>query len=118
MTVAARKEYVGIPRDRVENFKGNQLVFISWDHHLLLSAPIMFCMSPQARFGELIETHLMPLLQSDSDTASIDWSKVEWLKEGQPWVPDFAASLAANGIGHKEQLRMRTPGLNSLVPLN
>ncbi|MBV2132547.1 phenol hydroxylase subunit P4 [Pseudomonas sp. MAP12] len=118
MTVVARKEYVGIPRDRVENFHGKQLVFISWDHHLLICAPIMFCLPPQATFGELIESHLLPLLQADPDTAAIDWNKVEWLKEGQPWVPNFEASLAANGIGHKEQLRMRTPGLNSLVSAN
>lgn len=118
MTVAARKEYVGIPRDRVENFHGKQLVFVSWDHHLLICAPIMFCLTPETSFGELVEGHLQPLLQADPDAAALDWSKVEWLKEGQPWVPDFAASLAANGIGHKEQLRMRTPGLSSLVPLN
>lgn len=118
MTVAARKEYVGIPRDRVENFHGKQLVFISWDRHLLICAPIMFCLTPETSFGELIESHLLPLLQADPDTAAIDWNKVEWLKEGQLWVPDFEASLAANGIGHKEQLRMRTPGLNSLVPVN
>ncbi|MND80346.1 phenol hydroxylase P4 protein [Pseudomonas linyingensis] len=118
MTVVARKEYVAVPRDRVENFNGKQLVFISWDHHLLLSAPIMFCLLPQATFGELIESHLLPLLQADPDTAALDWSKVEWLKEGQPWVPDFEASLAANGIGHKEQLRMHTPGLNTVCAVN
>ena len=54
MPVAARKEYVGVPRDRVENFHGKQLVFVSWDHHLLIAAPIMFCLPPQASFGELI----------------------------------------------------------------
>jgi phenol hydroxylase P4 protein len=118
MTVVARKEYVGIPRDRVENFHGKQLVFISWDHHLLIAAPIMFCLLPQTTFGELIESHLLPLLQADPDTAAIDWRKVEWLKEGQPWVPDFEASLEANGIGHKEQLRMRTPDLNTVCAVN
>lgn len=118
MTVAARKEYVGIPRDRLENFDGKQLLFIVWDHHLLVAAPIMFCQPPETRFGDLIEQQLMPLLASDPDSAALDWSKVEWIKEGQPWVPDFAASLAENGIGHKEHLRMRTPGLNTLVPVN
>ena len=118
MSVAARKEYVAISRDRVENFHGKQLVFVSWDHHLLIAAPIMFCLPPEASFGELIENHLQPLLQVDPDAAAIDWRQVEWLKECQSWQPDFEASLAANGIGHKEQLRMRTPGLNSLVPVN
>ena len=39
---------------------------------------------------------------------------VEWLKSNQPWTPDFERSLVDNGIGHKDQIRMRTPGLASL----
>jgi hypothetical protein len=36
------------------------------------------------------------------------------MAQGQPALDaDFNASLAANGIGHKDQ-RFRTPGLNSL----
>ncbi|HEY6609936.1 MAG TPA: phenol hydroxylase subunit P4 [Pseudomonas sp.] len=118
MSVVARKEYVGVARDRVENFNGKQLVFVSWDHHLLLAAPTMFCLTPQTTFGELIESHLLPLLQSDPDAAAIDWNKVEWLKGTQPWVPDFERSLADNGIGHKDQVRMRTPGLNTVCAVN
>lgn len=114
MSVVARKEYVGVVRDRIENFNGKQLVFISWDHHLLFAAPMMFCVTPQTRLGELLDRHLQPLLQADPDSAAIDWSKAEWLKGNQPWVPDFERSLADNGIGHKQQLRLRTPGLNSV----
>ncbi|MCY1277596.1 hypothetical protein D9M71_654210 [compost metagenome] len=118
MPVVARKEYVGVARDRIENFNGKQLVFVSWDHHLLFAAPMMFCLEPQATLGELIENHLVPLLQADPDAAAIDWDKAEWLKSGQPWVPHFERSLADNGIGHKEQLRLRTPGLNSVCAVN
>ena len=52
--------------------------------------------------------------RADPDAAAIDWSTVEWLKANQPWTPDFSLSLAANGIGHKDQLRFRTAGVNTL----
>lgn len=118
MPVAAIKEYVGIPRDRVENFQGKQLLYVSWDHHQLFASSFMFCLPPSIRLRELIEGQLAALLQPDPDAAAIDWNKVEWFKEGRPWVPDLNASLAANGLGHKKQLRFRTPGLNSLCRLD
>lgn len=115
MTVAAIKEYIAVPRDRVENFHGKQLVYVSWDHHLLFASPFLLCLPPETPFRELVNGPLGMLLQPDPDAAAIDWASVEWLKSNQPWTPDFDASLAANGIGHKDQLRFRTPGLNSLM---
>jgi phenol hydroxylase P4 protein len=115
MAVVALKEYVGVSRDRVENYHGKQLVYLSWDHHMLCAAPFMFCVEPQMTFGDLVRGPLAALLQSDPDSASVDWDKVEWQKTGQRWTPDFARSIADNGIGHKEQVRFRTPGLNSLM---
>ncbi|MBN9695139.1 MAG: phenol hydroxylase subunit P4 [Zoogloea sp.] len=115
MTVAAIKEYLAVPRDRVENFHGKQLVYVSWDRHLLFAAPFLLCLPPETPFRELVNGPLAMLLQADPDAAAIDWTKVEWLKSNQPWTPDFDASLAANGIGHKDQLRLRTAGLNSLL---
>ena len=44
----------------------------------------------------------------------IDWSKVEWLKSGQPWQPDVEKSLAENGLKHKDVIRLRTPGLTGI----
>lgn len=114
MTVAAIREYIGVPRDSVENFGGKQIVYASWDRHLLFAAPFLLCLPPETRFRDLVEGPLTALLQADPDAAALDWTKVEWLKDNQPWTPDFDASLAANGIGHKDQLRFRTAGLNSL----
>jgi len=114
MPVAAIKEYVGEPRDRVENFNGKQLVYVSWDYHLLFAAPFLLCLPPETSFGELVNGPLTALVQPDPDGAAIDWSKVEWLKSNQPWTPDFNSSLAENGIGHKDQLRFRTTGLHAL----
>ena len=39
MGVAAIKEYDFEPADRLENFHGNQLLYIGWDGHLLFCAP-------------------------------------------------------------------------------
>lgn len=115
MAVKSLKPYVGVPRDVVANFAGKQIVFVFWDQHLLFSAPFMHVVEPQMRFGDLVAGPLSALLQPDPDAAAIDWAKVEWVKSGQPWQPDFAASIAENGIVHKEQLMFRTPGLNSLL---
>lgn len=114
MSIAARKAYVGVPRDSVDNFNGKQLVYVSWDHHLLFASSFMLCLPPQMTFGELIEGVLKLLLAPDPDANAIDWSQVQWLKSNQPWVPDLDRSLADNGISHKAHLRMHTPGLNTL----
>ena len=114
MPVAAIKDYTAVPRDLVSNFNGKQLVYASWDRHLLFAAPFLLCVPPEMPFGELVSGPLATLVQADPDAAAIDWSAVEWLKSNQPWTPDFAASLAANGIGHKDQIRFRTAGVNTL----
>lgn len=116
MPVVANKEYQGVPRDRVANFNGKQLVYASWDRHLLFAAPFLLCVAPQMRFGELAEDVIGALVKADPDAARIDWSQVEWRKSNQPWTPDFSLSLADNGVGHKDQLRFHTPGLNTLCP--
>lgn len=115
MTVKSMKDYVGVSRDRVENFNGKQLVYVSWDHHLLFASPFLLCLPPETPFAELVSGPLTALVQPDPDAAAVDWSTVEWLKDNAPFTPDFSRSLAANGIGHKDQIRFRTPGLNALL---
>ncbi len=114
MPVVAIAEYIGQARDRVENFNGRQLLYLSWDRHLLFAAPFLLCLTPDTPFGEMVDGGLVPLLQADPDASTIDWNQVQWSLAGQPWQPDWSASLRANGIGHKMQLRFHTPGLNSL----
>ncbi|THF55183.1 phenol hydroxylase subunit P4 [Pseudothauera rhizosphaerae] len=116
MPVKSLKKYVGVPRDVVANFHGKQVVYVSWDQHLLFAAPLMLCLPPQTTFRELVDGPLAALIAPDPDAAAVDWSTVQWLKANQPWVPDFDRSLADNGIVHKDQLRLSTPGLNSLRP--
>jgi phenol/toluene 2-monooxygenase (NADH) P4/A4 len=116
MTVKSPKPYVGIARDTLANFQGNQIVYACWDQHLMLAAPFICFGPPSMPFGELVSGSIAPLLQADPDAAAIDWHQVQWLKSNQPWTPDFQKSLAENGIAHKDQIRFRTTGANTLNP--
>lgn len=115
MALTSTKPYVAVPRDLVENFNGKQIVYVCWDHHMLFATPLMLVVEPEMLFGDLLENVVKPLIAPDPDAAAVDLGSVEWQKAGQSWRPDLAASLAANGIVHKEQLRFRTPGVNSLL---
>lgn len=117
MAIAAIQEYLGVPRDAHANYSGNQLLYFCWDQHLLFAAPFILYVSPEMRLGDLIEGQLGALLSPDPDAKNIVWSEVKWLKGKQVWQPDFNLSLAENGIRHKDQLRMQTPGLNALMPV-
>lgn len=114
MTVVSRKEYIGEARDRVENFNGNQLVYVGWDNHLLFAADFLLCPSPDIGFRDFVQDNVVPLLSADPDAEKIDWASVTWLKGNQAWTPDWDASLAANGVGHKALLRFKTPELNTV----
>lgn len=117
MAVKSTKEYVGVSRDTVDGFDGQQITYVAWDQHLLFAAPFMIVVPSTMPFREFVEGPLSGLMQPDPDAALVDWDKVEWLKSNEPWQPDFDKTLVENGIKHKEQLRLRTPGLNSLMPV-
>lgn len=112
--VAAVKPYQFAAPDRLENFHGNQLVYVGWDQHLMFCAPFCFPLPPAMPFGALVEQVLPGAFGYHPEFARIDWKQAQWLKGGKPFTPDFARSLADNGIGHKDALRLRTPGLTGL----
>ena len=114
MAVVSTKEYIGVPRDRVENYNGNWIVYVSWDQHLLFAASFMTCLSPATLFGDWVQNSVMPLMAPDPDADKVDWTSVTWIKGGETFTPDWQASLEANGLGHKTHLRFQTPGLNSI----
>jgi phenol hydroxylase P4 protein len=90
------------------------LLFVGWEDHLMFCAPFAFPFPPVMPFGALVEQVLPGAFGYHPDFAKIDWSKTEWLKSGQPFSPDFAKSLADNGLGHKDVIRFRTPGLTGI----
>lgn len=115
MAVTSTKPYVAVPRDVVANFNGKQIVYVNWEQHLLFATPFMLVVEPGMRFGDLLANVVKPLMQADPDSGAVDLIQVAWRKGKSAWQPDFAATLAENGIVHKEQLHFTTPGLNTLL---
>lgn len=114
MATKALRDYDFPSRDAVEGFHGNQMVFVGWDKHLMFCAPFGWPLPPSMPFGALLEAVLPPAFGAHPQFAQVDWAKAEWTKGGKPFKPDPAKSLADNGIGHKDVLRFRTPGLDGL----
>ncbi len=47
MAVAAIvPDYRGERLDAVENFHGNQILYLAWDHHLMICAPVALPVPP------------------------------------------------------------------------
>ena len=106
--------YRGENKDRLENFHGNQLLYIGWEHHLLFCAPFAFPFPPAMPFRAVIEQVLPGAFGYHPEFKQIDWSRAQWFKSGKPWVPDFDKSLADNGLKHKDVIKFLTPGLDGI----
>jgi len=114
MPVTSIGPYEFEPRDKLENFHGNQLLYIGWDDHLMFSAPHAFPFPPDMPFGALLAEVLPGVYGAHPEWEKVDWSTAQWLKSGQPWVPDPEKSLADNGLRHKDVIRFVTPGLSGI----
>lgn len=112
MSVTAIKEYVGTPLDVVENFKGNQLLYVCWDGHLMYAAPFIFSVPPTMKFEDFLAQMVVPVIKDHPDTPKINWRATTWEKAEKAWTPQFDRTVAENGLVHKEYLRFNTPGLN------
>jgi phenol hydroxylase P4 protein len=111
---AAYENYTGKVADAVENFHGNQVVYIGWDEHMMFPFAAAFPLPPQMPFKALVGELLPSVYGVHPDFASIDWNAVEWSLDGAPFTPNLDKSLGQNGIGHKCLLRLATPGLNGI----
>lgn len=114
MAVKAIKEFVGVPKDIEANFHGNRLIYIGWDKHLMFYAPLCVALPPSMPFQQLIEDVIPNAWGSHPDLEKVEWEKVEWMRSGQAFTPEFSKSLEENGVRHKDILRMRTPGLDGI----
>ena len=113
MAVTALKPYNFPAQDSVDKFPA-PLLYIGWEDHLMFAAPYCMPLPPDMPFGAVIEGVLPGVYGDHPDFAKIDWNRAEWFKSGQPWKPDAAKSLAENGLGHKDVIRFRTPGLTGI----
>ena len=113
MSVVALERYSFPAKDARENFPA-PLLYIGWEDHLMICAPVCLPLPPDMPFGALATAVLPGVFGYHPDFAKIDWNTVQWLKSGQPWTPDAAKSLAENGLAHKDAIRFRTPGLTGI----
>ena len=113
MPVAAVSPYEFAPKDPVSKFPA-PLLYIGWEDHKMFCAPFCAPMPPTMKFGELVQGALPGMFGAHPDFARIDWGQAEWFKSGQPFRPDMGKTLAENGLGHKDVIRFRTPGLNGI----
>lgn len=113
MSVVAIDRYEFAPRDVRENFPA-PLLYVGWDDHLMFTAPVCLPVPSDMTFGAFITEVLPGVYGQHPDFAGIDWNAVQWLKSGEPWAPDPTRSLADNGVGHKDVIRLRTPGLTGI----
>jgi phenol/toluene 2-monooxygenase (NADH) P4/A4 len=113
---AMHPNYIGEVKDRVELFHGNQLIYVGWEQHNMVAAPIALPLPAAMLFGDLIDKVLpTTAYAAHPDWPQIEWNKVEWLRSSEPFKPDWKKSLADNGLGHKALIRFRTPGLHGIA---
>ena len=113
-TAAITEDYTGERLDRVENFHGNQIVYVGWDKHLMFCAPLALMMPADTPFGAIVKDMLPGTYAVHPDFEKIDWNNVEWRLNGERFTPDFDASVGEQGIDHKSAIRFRTPELTGI----
>lgn len=114
MNIRALDAYDFPAKDVQDNFPA-PLLYIGWDEHLMFCAPVCLPLPPETPFSTLINEILPGVYGQHPDFAQIDWSQTQWLKSGKPWKPDTSRSLSDNGLGHKDVIRFRTPGLQGIA---
>ena len=113
MAVAALTTYEFPAKDTADKFPA-PLLYIGWEDHKMFCAPFCVPVPPDMKFGDLVKNMLPGMYGAHPDFAKIDWTTTEWFKSGQPWKPENDKSMADNGLGHKDVIRFRTPGLTGL----
>lgn len=108
---AITPDYKGEVLDRLENFHGNQVVYVGWDHHLMFCAAFAYPVPPEMPFTALLNEVMPDAFGMHGEFEKINWEKTEWLLDGQPFIPQLDVSLADQGIAHKSLLRFQTPEL-------
>lgn len=103
------------PRDRVENFHGKQLLYVLWERHLIICAPIALAVPPDLPFDQLVN-QVLPgtVFAQHPDWARLAEGGVQWHAHGQRLEPAPGQTLADLGLGHKALLRLRTPSLTGV----
>lgn len=113
MSVKSLYPYTYPAKDQRENFPA-PLLYIGWEHDNMFASPVCLPLPAQTPFGALTREVLPGIYGAHPEFANIDWCAVQWFKSGQDWTPDPDKTLAENGLGHKDVIRFRMPGLAGL----
>ncbi len=107
-------DYPMIQRDTVDQFHGKQLLYLSWDNHLMFAAPFCIPVPRTLPFGALIRDVLPELYGEHPEFEDIDWKRTQWFNSDKRFIPDVGKSLEHHGLGHKSLIRFRTPALEGI----
>ncbi|WP_372833605.1 phenol hydroxylase subunit P4 [Pontibacterium sp.] len=108
---AITPDYKGEVLDKFENFHGNQVVYVGWDHHLMFCAPFAYPVPPEMTFETLRSEVMAEAFSLHPEYAQIDWDKASWMLDGETFTPQADVALKDQGVGHKSVLRFSTPDL-------
>ncbi|WP_417583768.1 phenol hydroxylase subunit P4 [Nitrincola sp.] len=97
--------------DRFENFHGNQIVYVGWDHHLMFCSAFAYALPPTTTFAELRDQIMPEAFGEHAEFTQVNWNTATWLLDNQPFTPALDKSFQEQGIGHKSLLRFQTPEL-------
>lgn len=109
--VAITPDYKFAAKDRVENFHGNQIVYVGWDHHLMFCSAFAYPVPPATTFKALRDGVMQEAFEMHPEYSKVNWETATWLLDNKPFEPQLDKSLQEQGIGHKSLLRFQTPEL-------
>lgn len=117
MAIQSIGEYPIIMKDSVENFHGNQVVYVYWYGHRVVSSPRAFPLPPEMPFGAIVSDIIPVIYKIEPDFENLDFETTEviWEIDGKVVQPDFSKSLIENGVGHKSFIQFTTPSLTGKV---
>lgn len=112
--IAITPDYRGEIRDRVENYHGNQLLFIGWEDHNMFCSPVCVMVQPNQPFSVLLDEIMPTIYAAHPDWEKIDWQRVQWRHSGAAFNPVADKSMQENGLLHKALISFKTPGLTGI----
>ena len=81
MAIQSIGEYPIIMKDSLDKFHGNQLVYIYWYGHRVVSSPRAFPLPPEMPFWALISDIIPLSYKIEPDFADLDFDKTEVIWE-------------------------------------
>ncbi len=100
--------------NRLEQYGGDINFYVRWERHMLFACPAAYRAPLALKLGDFLETMLKPDYAAHPDTAKLDFALCTWKLDKAAWQPDFAKTIADNGIGHMSYIEFSAPGLDGL----